>query len=90
MIFSSAKFGCKRLAISSVLLSKVRKLFDFSKWQLLIPSFPLELSDLLPLVKVCEALLRVKNGPYLICRLLANMPHSYKKSKLMTTLCNVH
>lgn len=29
----------------------------------------------------------MKNGPYLICRLLANEPHHYKKSKIKIIMC---
>ena len=41
-----------------------------------------ELPSVLPLVDVCEALLHVKYGPRVICRLVANLPDSFTESKL--------
>ncbi len=43
----------------------------------------LELPVLLPINKLVEALLRVNNGSYLICCLLANVPESYSRGELL-------
>lgn len=40
-----------------------------------------ELPSVLSLVDVCEALLHVKYGPWIICRLVANLPDSFTESK---------
>lgn len=36
-----------------------------------------ELPSVLSVVDVCEALLHVKYGPWIICRLVANLPDSF-------------
>ena len=46
---------------------------------------PTELSSLLPVVQLSEALLRLRNGPHLLARVLANMPDSFDQGKVQQT-----
>lgn len=43
--------------------------------------YVLELPALLPLPEVAQALLHVANGPWLLCRLVANAPESYDEGR---------
>ncbi len=45
----------------------------------------LELPDLLPLKDVTEALLKVKYGPWLLCRLVGNTPDCFEQGKINMT-----
>ena len=44
--------------------------------------FIIELPDLLPLKDIVEALLRVRYGPWLLCRLVGNAPDCFEQGLL--------
>ena len=44
-----------------------------------ISAYFVELPDLLPLKDTIEALLRVKYGPWLLCRLIGNAPDCFEQ-----------
>lgn len=62
--FSSSSFSSLLLLSSSSLCSPL--FYSFL--------IPLELPSLLPVIQVCEALLRLEKGSYFLCRLIANIP----------------
>ena len=56
----------------------------FLSWKVTdIISFILELPSLMHVNEVAEALLHVKNGAWLLCRLVANIPDSFLEGKVL-------
>ena len=55
----------------------------------LVVFFCAELSSLLPVVQLCEALLRLEKGPHLLARLIANMPDTFDQGDHNNSLYTV-
>jgi len=49
-----------------------------------------ELPSLLPIKEVAEALMYVPNGAWLLCRMVANSPDSFREGKLALNFLNIH